>query len=71
MAGRATLEELARLVGIETRYIDALGQSREASEDSLLAVIAALGLPAEPAQALAELEEVRHAAPLGLGSTSL
>ncbi|HTV44929.1 MAG TPA: 4-alpha-glucanotransferase, partial [Stellaceae bacterium] len=47
------------------------GQSREASEDSLLAVIAALGLPAEPAQALAELEEVRHAAPLGLGSTSL
>jgi len=39
MTDRAALVRLAGLAGIETRYTDALGQTREASDETLLALI--------------------------------
>jgi len=47
MTERAALVRVARLVGIETHYTDALGQSREASDQTLLALISAFGLPSD------------------------
>lgn len=67
MSERATLVRLAALVGIEPRYTDALGQTREASDETLLALTVAFGLPSDPVQAAAELEERERSAPLGLG----
>jgi 4-alpha-glucanotransferase len=71
MTGRAALVRVAGLVGIETRYTDALGQTREASDETLLALIGAFGLPSDPAEAAAELEEHRRTLPLGLGPAHL
>ena len=65
MTGRAALVRLAGLVGIETRYTDALGQTREASDETLLALIGAFGLPSNPVKAAAELEERESNAPFG------
>ena len=52
------LRELARLYGVETSYHDAMGRHVEASPESLLAVLRALGAPLESeddvAEALAE-----------------
>ena len=67
MTDRDTLVRLAGLVGIEARYTDALGQTRDASDETLLALTAAFGLPEDPAQAAAEIEERERTAPLGLG----
>ncbi len=67
MTDRDTLVRLAGLVGIEARYTDALGQTRDASDETLLALTAAFGLPENPAQAAAEIEERERTAPLGLG----
>ncbi len=39
------LQELARLYGVQTAYHDALGQHREATPESLLAILAALDAP--------------------------
>ena len=64
MTDRAALGHLASLLGIETGYTDALGQTREASDDTLLALTDAFGLPSDPAQAAAELEERERTAPL-------
>jgi 4-alpha-glucanotransferase len=66
MSDRAALVRLAGLAGVETRFTDALGQIREAEEESLRAVIDALGLPSDPARAVAEIEECRRAMPLGV-----
>jgi 4-alpha-glucanotransferase len=41
------LRELARLYGVQIAYQDAMGQHREASPESLLAVLAALDAPVE------------------------
>jgi 4-alpha-glucanotransferase len=71
MTGRAALVRLAGLVGIETRYTDALGQIREASDDTLLALIGAFGLPSNPVRAAAELEERERTPPLGLAPAHL
>ena len=71
MTDRAALVRLAALIGIDTGYTDALGQTREASDDTLLALIGAFGLPADPEQAASELEERRRAVPLGLGPAHL
>jgi 4-alpha-glucanotransferase len=68
---RAALLRLADRIGIEARYTDALGQMREASDEALLALIAAFGLPTEPARAIAELDERERALPLGLGPAHL
>lgn len=67
MTDRNTLVRLAGLVGIEARYTDALGQTRDASDETLLALTAAFGLPENPAQAAAEIEERERTVPLGLG----
>ena len=66
MTDRTALVRLAALIGIETGYTDALGQTREASDEALLALIDAFGFT-DPAQAASELEERRRAVPLGLG----
>lgn len=54
----AELHELARLHGVETVYTDALGRQQEASADSLLQILRALGAPlthlADVPQALRE-----------------
>ena len=71
MTDRAALVRFAALIGIEAGYTDALGQTREASNETLLALIGALGFPSDPAQAASELEERRRAVPLGLGSVHL
>jgi 4-alpha-glucanotransferase len=71
MTDRAALVRLAGLVGIETAYTDILGQPREASDESLLAVIAAFGLSADPRQAAAEIAERQRTAPLGLDPVHL
>ena len=67
MTSRDELVRLARRIGIETRFGDALGQTRIASDETLQALISAFGLPAEPAAASASIEEEARAAPLGLG----
>jgi 4-alpha-glucanotransferase len=66
MSDRAALVRLAGLVGIETRYTDALGQTHEASDESLLALIGAFGLPSNPLEAAAELEARARTSPFGL-----
>ncbi len=71
MIDRDTLVRLAGRVGIEARYTDALGQIREVSRETLLALIAAFGLPPDPGQAAAEIEERERTAPLGLGPVHL
>jgi 4-alpha-glucanotransferase len=57
---------VAALLGIETRYTDALGVVHEPDAETLAALIAAFGLPPEPDQATKALVEMRRAAPLGL-----
>ncbi len=71
MNKRAALVRLAGLVGIATQYTDALGQIREATDDSLQAAIDAFGLPPDPALAAAELEENDRALPLGLAPVQI
>lgn len=71
MSVRADLLQLAGLLGIEAHYTDALGQAREVSDDTLLALIAAFGLPADPGRARRELEQQSQQAPLGLGAAYL
>jgi len=67
MNDRAAIEQLARLVGIEAHYTDTFGRSQKASDETLLALIGAFGLPADPAVARHELAERQRRAPLGLG----
>jgi 4-alpha-glucanotransferase len=58
-------------VGIEAQFTDALGQRHQVSEETLLTLIAAFGLPADPAAALRALDEEERQAALGLGPTHL
>lgn len=71
MTNHAALVRLAGLVGIATHYTDALGEIREATDDSLQAAIDAFGLPSDPALAAAELEEHERALPLGLAPVQI
>jgi 4-alpha-glucanotransferase len=66
MTDNAALFRLARLIGIELRYTDALGETREISAEALLGLVTAFGLPSDPARARRELEEQRQLLPLGL-----
>jgi 4-alpha-glucanotransferase len=68
MKDRTAIEHVARLVGIEARHTDGLGQTREVSDGTLRALIEAFGLPADPAQAMCALEAERRNAPLGLSA---
>ena len=67
MNDRTAIGRVARLVGIEPSYRDALGQTRRVSDDTLLALIGAFGLPVDPAPALDVLAEEERRAPLGVG----
>jgi 4-alpha-glucanotransferase len=71
MADRAALSRLASLIGFETHYTDALGDTREVSDDTLSALITALGLPADPVLARRQLEERQNALPLGLEAAQI
>ena len=71
MNDRAAIIHLAALVGIEARYTDALGQRHEVSDETLLALIGAFGLPPDPLLARRELEEQERHAPLGLSPVHL
>ena len=71
MSSRAALLQLAELIGVEARYTDALGQTREVSDDTLLALTAAFGLPSDPVRARRQLEEQQRLLPLGLEATHL
>jgi 4-alpha-glucanotransferase len=66
MSPIATLRQLTGLLGIETRHIDALGVTHEPDSDTLSRLIAALGLPPDPALAAVALAEAREARPFGL-----
>jgi 4-alpha-glucanotransferase len=66
MSDRGALLRLAKRIGIEARYTDALGDTREVCDETLRMLIAALGLPSDPPQAAAELEERQQSLPLGL-----
>src|SRR5262249_15777824 len=50
----------------ETRYTDALNETREVSQDTLSALIGVFGLSSDPQRARDELEEQCRALPLGL-----
>ena len=71
MTDHEALVRLAGLVGIETHFTDALGQLREAPDQSLMALTGAFGLPSDPARAAAEIEEFERAAPLGAPAVHL
>jgi 4-alpha-glucanotransferase len=66
MSRRTALLQLAGLMGVETRYTDALGQTREVSDDTLVALTTAFGLPSDPVCARGQLEEQQRLLPLGL-----
>jgi 4-alpha-glucanotransferase len=65
MSGAETLHQLAGLLGIETRHTDALGVTHEPDAETLTRLIAAFGLPPDPALAAAVLAEAREARPFG------
>jgi 4-alpha-glucanotransferase len=71
MSERAAIVRLANRLGIEANFTDALGQSHQVSDETLLALIGTFGLPADPSAALRALEEEERAAPLGLGAVHL
>jgi 4-alpha-glucanotransferase len=66
MATRAAILHLARQIGVETHYTDALGETRQVSDDTLSALITGFGLSADPVSAQRQLEEQHRALPLGL-----
>jgi 4-alpha-glucanotransferase len=68
---RAALLDLARLVGVEPLATDALGHTREASDETLLALIEAFGLPPDPARAAAEIAERERSLPFGLRTAQI
>ena len=61
-----TLRQVAELVGIGTRHTDALGLIHEPDTETLAQIIAALGLPTDPAHAAAALADIDNARPFGL-----
>lgn len=65
------LRHVAGLVGIGTRYVDALGVVREPDEETLSRLIATFGLSDDPALAAAALAEEAAAAPFGLAPVQI
>ena len=65
------LRHVAGLIGIQMRHVDALGVWHEPSEDTLAALIAAFGLPADPKQAADRLAAENAAAPFGLAPVQI
>src|SRR5215472_12612959 len=71
MYDRASIVELAALLGIEPHYMDALGQHHEIPNETLLAIIGAFGLPPDPTLARQELGDRERSAPFGLGTVHI
>ena len=71
MIERSAIEHVSRLVGIKARHTDGLGRTRDVSDTTLLALIEAFGLPADPEHAMRVLAEERGEAPLGLSPVHL
>ena len=71
MAERDALLQLAHLIGVEARYTDALGQTREVSDDTVLSLIGAFGLPSDPRRARRQLLEWQQRQPLGLDAVQI
>ena len=71
MTDRAVIVHLARLIGVEAHYTDALGEIREVSDETLLALIGVFGLPSDPVRARRELEEQQRSTSLGLSAAHL
>jgi 4-alpha-glucanotransferase len=71
MNDRAAIEHVARRVGIKARHTDGLGRTREVADGTLLALIEAFGLPADPVRAMRALAEEEREAPLGLSPVHL
>ena len=71
MYNRASIVELAALLGIEPHYTDALGQHHEIPNETLLAIIGAFGLPPDPTLARQELGDRERSAPFGLGTVHI
>ena len=65
------LRHIAGLVGITPRHVDALGVWHEPGEETLSRLIAALGLPSEPAQAAQALTDQEQAMPFGLAAMQI
>ena len=65
------LRRVADLIGIQTRHVDALGVWHEPGEETLAALIAAFGLPADPQQAADRLAGEQAAAPFGLAPVQI
>ncbi len=68
---RRALVRLAEHVGIEPQCTDALGQTREASEETLLALIGAFGLRPDSVPPEAGIGNGNRARPFGLGPTHI
>jgi 4-alpha-glucanotransferase len=71
MAGRDELRRLAGRLGISTDFTDALGERHEVAEETLQALIAAFGLPADPTAAGDTLKERDRSLPFGLAPVYL
>src|SRR5215467_573635 len=71
MADRAAVLQLARLIGVDTHYTDALGETRQVSDDTLSALITGFGLPADPVSARRQLEDQYRELPLGLEAAQI
>src|SRR6202165_1587586 len=71
MSDRAAIVHLARLIGVAARYTHALGEAREVSDETLLALIGAFGLPSDPVRARREVEEQQRSTSLALSAAHL
>jgi 4-alpha-glucanotransferase len=65
------LRQVAGLIGIQSRHVDALGTWHEPGEDTLAALIAAFGLPADPKQAAEVLAEGEAGTPFALAPVQI
>ena len=65
------LRHVAGLIGIQTRHVDALGTWHEPGEDTLAALIAAFGLPADPKEAAELLAEEEAGMPFALAPVQI
>ena len=71
MADRAAVSQLARLIGVDTHYTDALGETRQVSDDTLSALITGFGLPVDPVSARRQFEEQQRGLLLGLEAAQI
>jgi len=71
MADRAAVLQLARLIGVDTHYTDALGETRQVSDDTLSALITGFGLPVDPVSARRQFEEQQRGLLLGLEAAQI